>query len=297
MRILITGATGNIGKGMIPRLRDAGHDPVLTDVSLPPDGAPYSGLPFIQCDLAAGFGLERAARGCDLILHLAAWHGLHAQRRNEIDFWRLNVNGTFWMFQAAQSQGVRRVVFVSSEAWQYHYDKYGFTKRIGEELCEYNRVNHAIGYIAVRPYDLTPWGDDWLNGYGTRLLRGGVDREDVLDCVYASVEYLGSQRQPGAQVEGLVVNAVRAEAFDEAQIADWERDPPGVCERIFPGSRRLIEKYGLDVKAKPRRMELGPGAAKVGYSPRRHFGTFLAELARLDAAGGEARVRAQRCPY
>ncbi len=62
MCILITGAGGNIGKGMVPRLTAAGHDLVLSDLNKIPDAEPFAGLPFVQCDVQAGFGLERARR-------------------------------------------------------------------------------------------------------------------------------------------------------------------------------------------------------------------------------------------
>ncbi len=160
MRILITGAGGNVGKGMIPRLRAAGHDVVLSDLNRLPDAEPWAGLPFVPCDVQAGFGLERAARDCDLILHTPAWHGIHSGQKTEIDYWRLNVDGTFWMFQAAIPAGITRVVFLSSMAWHGHYNKYGFTKRVGEELCEYYRRNHRVRYVAVRPAAVTPWGTE-----------------------------------------------------------------------------------------------------------------------------------------
>jgi len=296
MRILITGASGNIGKGLIPRLRADGHDLVLYDVSRLPDGGPFAGLPFIQGDAQAGIGLDRAALGCDLIVHTPAWHGVHWNAKTEVDFWRLNVDGTFWMFQAAQAANISRVVFLSSTAWYGHYDKYGFTKRIGEELCEYNRQRHRVRYVSVRPNDLTPWGDDFLR-YGARLLQGGVDREDVLDCIMQSVQALAADLPEGSDPEGIVVHAMRPNAFTEEQIADWEADPLAACERVFPGSRALVEKYGIDIRHKPGMSGQDEGAAQIGYVPTRHFGTFLDELRRLDREGGEAAVRAVRCPY
>ena len=297
MRILITGAGSNIGKGMIQRLTDAGHDLVLSDLNKLPDTAPFIGLPFVQCDVQSGFGLERAATGCDLVLHLPAWHGIHWNSKTEADFWRLNVDGTFWAFQAAKAAGVSRFVFLSSQAWHGHYDKYGFTKRIGEELCEYNRCSGGMRYVAIRPADLTPWGDDWVNRYGARLLYGGVDREDVLDCVTAAVQYLVKPLSEGAEPEGIIANAVRANGFTPEQIADWETDPLTVCESVFPGSRELVEKYGIRITQKPGFSDVGDGAAIIGYAPTRHFGAFLEELKRIDRDGGPKAVRALRCPY
>ncbi|MBV9867703.1 MAG: NAD(P)-dependent oxidoreductase [Abitibacteriaceae bacterium] len=297
MKILITGASSNVGRGMIPRLKAAGHDLVLSDIIKLPDAEPFAGLPFVQCDVQAGFGLERASHGCDLILHLPAWHGIHWGQKTEIDFWRLNVDGTFWMFQAAQGAGIKRVVFLSSQAWHGHYDKYGFTKRVGEELCEYNRRNHGIRYVAIRPADFTPWGNDFVNHYGARLLYGGVDREDVLDCVTLAVQKLASELPQGTEAEGIIANAVRPNAFTAEQIEGWADDPLAACEKVFPGSRPLVEKYGIRIQHKPGLSDLGEGAAAIGYAPQRHFGTFLDALRRLDTEGGAAAAHALHCPY
>lgn len=298
MRILITGAGSNIGKGMIPRLAAAGHDLVLSDLNRLPDAAPFAGLPFVQCDVQAGFGLERAAQGVDLILHLPAWHGIHWNQKTETDFWRLNVDGTFWAFQAAKAAGVTRFVFLSSQAWHGHYDKYGFTKRIGEEICEYNRRSGGVRYVAIRPADLTPWGDDWVNRWGARLLYGGVDREDVLDCVERAVEHLAGPLPEGAEPEGRIVNAVRPNAYTAEQVEGWEAEPLAASERLFPGSRALIEKYGIRIERRPGLSNYGENdEAVIGYHPTRHFGTFLEELRLRDAEDGPEAVRALRCPY
>lgn len=295
MRVLITGAGGNIGRGVIPRLIARGHEVVLSDLNRLPDAEPYAGHPFHQVDVQHGFGLERAAEGCDAILHTPAWHGIHWQQKTEADFWRLNVDGAFWAFQAARSAGTSRFVFLSSQSWHGHYDKYGFTKRVGEELCEYHRRANGVRYVAVRPADLTPWGDDWINRYGARLLYGGVDREDVLDAVALSVERLA--RPLDGEPEGLILDAVRPNAYDEPSLAGWEADPIGACEAIFPGSADLVRKYGLKIDRKPGVTTRFDGWEETGYAPKHHFGTFLDALRRLDAEGGEAAVRSVACPY
>ncbi|GAA5028578.1 NAD-dependent epimerase/dehydratase family protein [Actinopolymorpha pittospori] len=295
MRILVTGASSNIGKGIVARLRAAGHSLVLSDLDPLPDEPQFAGLEFVQCDIQVGFGLEGAAQGCDLLLHLPAWHGMHSRVKTEADFWRLNVDGTFWVLQAARSAGVRRLVFLSSQTWHDHYGKYGFTKRVGEELCEYHRRNHGMRYVSVRPHDFTPWGADYLNRYGARLLYGGVDREDMLDCVQASVRHLEPDLPAGAEPEAVVVDAVRPDVFTEEALEGWEDDPLAACERIFPGSRELLERYAIDISRRPSVVH-GIGAEAIGYAPRRHFGTFLEELRTLDAKGEQA-VAAMRCPY
>jgi hypothetical protein len=207
------------------------------------------------------------------------------------------VDGTFSMFQAAKEAGVKRVVFLSSTAWYGHYNKYGFTKRIGEELCEYHRQNHGMRYVAVRPNDLTPWGQDWVNRYGGRLLYGGVDRDDVLDCIARSIQFLEAPLAERTEPEKLIVHAVRGDVYSEEQVADWESDPMAACERIFPGSAALVQKYNIGITRKPSVSKTDDGADVIGYTPSRHFGTFLETLRRLDEEGGPEQVARMRCDY
>ena len=294
MRILITGAASNTGRGLIGRLASTGHKLVLTELSVLPKDELFHGHEFIQCDIQAGVGLERAVAGCDLVVHLPAWHGVHLPTKTEIDFWRLNIDGTFWTFQAMQAAGVKRMVYLSSQAWHWHYDKYGFTKRIGEELCEYNRVNYGISYVAVRPFAFLPWRD--YVQFGKDLLYGGVDREDVLDCIVKSVEWLG---QPHAKSRGGHVDAIRNDPYGESQLKGWEKNPLARVEAIFPGSRDLVEAYEMDIKARPMIQHSGQDdlAVKIGYKPSRHFGTFIKELRQLDAKIGKQGVLAMKCPF
>lgn len=275
MRILITGAGGNIGHGLVDRLcGQSEHDVVLSDIVRPAWLIPerYGDPEFRPLDVQIGVGLEAAARGCDVIVHLPAWHGIHSAVRTEVDFWRLNVDGTFWVLQAARSAGVRRMVFLSSQSWHGHYEKYGFTKRIGEELLAYHHARHELAYVAVRPHDLTPWNGDWPQRYGARLLYGGVDREDVLDAIQCAVVHVAST--PDAE---LVLDATRPNVFTAEQLKGWTDDPVAHLEAIFPGAADAVERHGLDVTGVP---EIVPeeGRAETGYAPSRDFGTFLGRL-------------------
>ena len=54
--------------------------------------------------------------GCDCIVHIAAWHGIHESRgeKDAYDFFDLNVRGTFEVFEAAVSLGITRIVYIST---------------------------------------------------------------------------------------------------------------------------------------------------------------------------------------
>ncbi len=287
MKILLTGANSNIGTGVLPLLVAAGHEIVQSDID-----NPSSQENFFPCDVQHGFGLERAAMGCDMLIHLPAWHGIHWRAKSEIDFWRLNVDGFFFAMQAAKSAGIKKLVFLSSQAWHGHYDKYGFTKRIGEELCEYHRKNHGVGYVAVRPADLTPYQNDYLNRFGAGFLYGRVHRTDVLEAVVKSVSFL--EMNLSAEAPGLVVDATRANAFTADQIERWEADPLGTASKIWPEHGYLIEKYQLAIERKPHLIDSFLGWDEIGYQPKYHFGSFLEELQQADAKG---EVTSRICEY
>ncbi len=93
MRVLLTGAAGNLGRGLIPRLRG----------------------------------------------------GIHTDRVPESEFWRLNVDGTFWALQAARENRIGRFLFLSPQAWHDRWGKYGFTKRIAEQLLD--SVQLSLDYL------------------------------------------------------------------------------------------------------------------------------------------------------
>jgi hypothetical protein len=51
--------------------------------------------------------LTEIFRGCDSIVHIAAWHGIHEGRgeKDTYDFFDLKLRGTFEVFEAAATAG------------------------------------------------------------------------------------------------------------------------------------------------------------------------------------------------
>lgn len=119
----------------------------------------------------------------------------------------------------------------------------------------------------------------------------------MLDCITQAVAALAPPLPEGDTAEATLVHAVRGDIYTEEQIADWESDPIAACERLFPGSATLIEKYGIAIQRKPTVSRTDEGAAKIGYTPSRHFGTFLEELRHLDETGGKDAVRSRQWTY
>lgn len=109
MKILITGAIGNVGRAAVERLARSGHEITVigrrADMVVP--GAEYH-----QCDITDFPKLEVEAKGMDAIVHLAALANPSLGTPEKV--FEINCQGTFNVYQAAVNSGIRRVVSASS---------------------------------------------------------------------------------------------------------------------------------------------------------------------------------------
>jgi UDP-glucose 4-epimerase len=117
MRVLVTGGAGFIGSNVVARFLAAGHEiVVLDDLS---SGYRKNLLPFSQIDLVEGDvrderAVERATRGVEVVVHLAASVGNQRSIDNPVRDSEVNVLGTLRLLEAARRTGARKIVFSSS---------------------------------------------------------------------------------------------------------------------------------------------------------------------------------------
>ena len=102
MRVLVTGASGVMGRELVAELSARGH-PVRA-LSRRPQPAADGGIAWTRGDLAAGEGLAEAVAGVDAIVH-AASDPRHPER--------VDVLGTRRLLAHARGAGVRHLVYVS----------------------------------------------------------------------------------------------------------------------------------------------------------------------------------------
>lgn len=109
LNILLTGASGRLGRPMFAGLVAAGHSVVGTDLNPPPDPPGR----FIQADLMNADAVASLMDGRDAVVHL----GNHSHPNVPIPDARLyldNVTMNTHVFQAAADAGITRVVYSSS---------------------------------------------------------------------------------------------------------------------------------------------------------------------------------------
>ena len=106
--ILLTGASGNLGRMLARELAAAGHRLRLTDIVAFPDPLP-SGAEFEAADLEDGVTVSRLAEGVSHILHFG---GVSTDMPFETVFGP-NLRGLYHIYEAARREGAR-VAFASS---------------------------------------------------------------------------------------------------------------------------------------------------------------------------------------
>ncbi|NLO78708.1 MAG: SDR family oxidoreductase [Xanthomonadaceae bacterium] len=168
-KILVTGATGFIGRALLDRLR---ADPVF-DVSavvrhwlpsLPSDIQVHE-----VGDLNASTDLRGALAKVDVVIHAAA--RVHVMNDPSIDplaeFRRVNVEGTLALARQAAAAGIRRFIFISSikvngESTQNNRpfivedppqpaDPYGISKHEAEEQLRRLAEETGMEVVIIRP--------------------------------------------------------------------------------------------------------------------------------------------------
>ncbi|MBI4219380.1 MAG: NAD-dependent epimerase/dehydratase family protein [Chloroflexi bacterium] len=113
MRLLVTGATGFIGSWVARRLLQDGHTVrVLVRPGHDLDRLRAAGFEVSPGDLLDRDSLSRATEGVIGVFHVAALYSFSARDKKQI--YRVNVDGTVVLLDAARRAGVSRFVYTSS---------------------------------------------------------------------------------------------------------------------------------------------------------------------------------------
>ncbi len=164
MRILITGAGGQIGTDFLPLLLAQGHDVVAFDLAPRPETCPKA-VEWLRGDITLAAEVNDAVRQArpERIFHLAAILSATGEKVPH-RAWRVNMEGTCHVLEAARLFGARQLFFTSTIAAFGPGLKapvgddvplrprtmYGVTKVAGELLGEYYQHAFGLDFRGVR---------------------------------------------------------------------------------------------------------------------------------------------------
>jgi nucleoside-diphosphate-sugar epimerase len=286
MKVLLTGGSGDLGQTLVPGLLDRGDTPLILDLRAPQDLK--QGATFIQGSILDRPQLTEMFRGCDCIVHIAAWHGIHEDqgKKNAYDFFDLNVRGTFEVFEAAASLGIDKIVYISTTSVYRPDSRYGSSKILAEAIVENYRKHRDMNVITLRPRGFIPYWNrevyarysDWARWFS----KGAVHIDDVAAAVILSLDLISRQHIK----RQLVLTLDSAYQYTDADLADWDAEGPGsTFKKYYPEYYDLGLSYGLDPALKPTRLDISETIRWLGYKPSYSLASLLSELAAYGDSG------------
>ena len=108
-RILVTGASGFLGRSLVKRLREETGETLRLLVRRPPQEPPPADLQFVYGDLGNPAAVDHAVRGVEIVFHIGA-----AMKGGPFEFGSGTVWGTRNIIESCRRHGVRKLVYVSS---------------------------------------------------------------------------------------------------------------------------------------------------------------------------------------
>ena len=190
MRILITGATGFLGRRVVAALAPRHELRLLVRPTASRERFP-EGVGFVAGDVTDPSSLAAGAAGCDAVLHAAALVKIDAPAA---EFDRVNVAGLRNVLAAADACGVSRILYVSSFIALGPTE--GAPGGVKDEHAEPARLA-ADG--TVEPHD-------WINDYQrTKTISDLHARQAIAAGVPLTVLYPGVIYGPGELTEGNIL--------------------------------------------------------------------------------------------
>jgi len=299
MRILLTGSSGWLGRFLVPRLREEGHEVTGLDVA-PGTETDVIGSVADRALVERTFG----ERGIEAVIHAGALHKPDIARYDESAFQAVNVEGTRNLLEAAIAAGNDRFLFTSTTslmisqqvragkaggatraAWLDEdfgplepRNVYGVTKLEAEGLCRRAHDEHGIAVAVLRTGRFFPEEDDThrdLSGENRKANEFLNRRLTVEDAAEAHVAALVSA--PALGFDTFILSAPPPFARDEAEALI--EDAPAAIARHFPNAAALYAARGWSLPAFIDRI-YDPSRAerRLGFRCRTDFAAVLDAL-------------------
>jgi dihydroflavonol-4-reductase len=274
-RAFVTGGSGVVGRAVVERLRERGHELVALARSDDARAAlERRGARVVRGDLFDGEALVRGMDGCDTVFHVAGVNSLCQE--DPTPMLRANVDGPPAVVRAAARAGVRRVVHTSSAATigepegslgredtphrGWYLSVYERSKTDGERaVLEASRAE-GVEVVCVNPSSVQGPG---RAGGTARLLLAFLDGRlklfvdtnvcivDIRDC--ADGHILAAER--GVPGERYILNGMNLSVADAlrlaADVAGVERRPRLVPRPLAKGAAAVVERAFRLVRRRP----------------------------------------------
>jgi UDP-glucose 4-epimerase len=285
VRVMVTGGSGFIGSHVLDKLVAAGHEAVNFDLLKSPH---HNGeVTWVEGSLLDPEQVRGALRGCDAVIHLAAWADVDQVIKDPTTAEAVNVRGTQVVLDAARAEGVKRVVY-GSTVWAYDkavgtepYDEdtplglpshfYTATKLAGEMYCrsygELYGQEHTILRFGI-PYGPRSRPTAVVAAFTGKALRGepltiAGDGSQSRRFVYVEDLAEGVVAGLAPQAANRIYNLVSSDSVTIKMVAETVQEIVGDVE--------LVSVEGRKGDLAPAEISGARAAAELDWEPRTPF--------------------------
>ncbi|WP_183565826.1 NAD-dependent epimerase/dehydratase family protein [Mucilaginibacter sp. SP1R1] len=278
MKVLVTGASGQLGSTTVNHLKACGHQVYGIDII-------SSATTDELIDIKDKDSVERVTRGFDAVIHTAAIHGKHYELNYPREaFIEANIMGTLHLLNACVKNGVNKFLYTSTTSiygnalvddekavWvdellgEQPHDIYDITKQTAEQLCKDFFYKEGLQTCVYRVGRFLPEDDNLKINH--RLYRG-LDERDGAEALRLALHTTFQDFE--------IFNISSGSPFGKSDLTQLKHSPADVILRYFPEAREIYQRRNWVFPKSIDRVYVCDKARQyLGYQPEYTFAYLL----------------------
>lgn len=181
--VLITGGTGSLGQALITEILK--YEPKVVRIFSRDEAKQFElqhelqqnkNIRYLLGDIREKSRLQRAFEGIDVVFHTAALKQVPSCEYNPFEAVKSNILGTQNVIEVAMEQGVKRVIYTSSDKAISPTNTMGATKLVAERLisaADYHKGQKPSIFTAVRFGNVMGSRGSVIPLFKQQIIRGG----------------------------------------------------------------------------------------------------------------------------
>lgn len=280
MRVLVTGASGLIGRHVVEQLAERGHAVRTFQRSAPLQPLAEHVVGDVRTDPEA---LCAAAGGCESIVHLAGRGDVGESRRDPVGYAELNATGALHALDAARGAGASFVLASTQRVYPLRAEPcredaplqpdspYGYAKWVAELWCRMYAEQFGLATTVLRFFSVYGPGQQANGGSGVvtifaraalagaPLVVQSAGRRDFTDAADAARAICLAVEPRSVPARHAVYNVATGCGTTFRGLAELLIELGGSRSVI---EERIAEPPGLDLVA-----DIGRAQSELGYQP------------------------------
>ena len=291
VNILITGASGYLGRNLVTKLLNNDNFN-LTGLDISTNESISKSIKFIKADLDNTSLLSDALNGIDIICHCAGLHGLdNTDISADKKYFKSNVIGTQNIYKEANKKKIKKIVLTSSIAsnsmnlfnlkWPVNEeidslpdDAYGVSKKKQEKVAQSYAETGSIQTIAIRPSPFFKLNNLEM---GFRLTGIHAKVDDIVNAHLAAINVLLDDKRVSKlkMFEAIFATNQLPYKNEDKKLVHFRGDMKNLIMKYWPNDSKFIFELGFRKTEFPGVYDLSKAHKILNWKPLFNFDEWI----------------------